>query len=100
MTRRTMSLRREALALGLGKNQREVAGVVAPFGKRGPAAGEQQQARAARTIFVAVLGVDARPLGKGEALAVYGEAGVANGDEVHFHPPVHVVPARLVAECS
>src|SRR5688500_10052217 len=60
----------ETLGLGDGEDYREIAIVVGPFVERGPAAGQEQETTPAWAVFVAVFGVDARPLGKVEGLSL------------------------------
>src|SRR5947209_14238303 len=76
------SLGRKPLGLRFGEHDREVLVGVAPLGDRSPAAGEEQQARAALTIFVAVLDVDRRAPLECEVPAGDAEAEVTGSDKM------------------
>src|SRR5206468_12654089 len=83
---------------GTSQHFGEVSARVGPLGDRRPAAGKKQHPAAPLSVFVAVLNVDRRAFGHGEAGAGHAETDVTGGNEMDFDPRQDVVPARFVAE--
>ena len=86
---------RARLRPGSGRNPRRRRSIRRAGSSRRPAAAAGRRAGHICGCFRCGSTV---PPGEGEAPALDCELDVARGDEVHFDPAEHVVPARLVAE--